>query len=123
MAHKKYYGYKPKFEHYQVVLYEKKGKVGDEINIVFTNGRCSINHYYWGSELDYEYNRDGEVEHNLSFDEENTKLLMLRTGTKNGKDLMDAMYQRFNKEKYNAASKIREWCDKKGIRYNTHVWY
>lgn len=123
MAHKKYYGYKPKFEHYQMVLYEKKGKVGDEINIVFTNGKCSINHYYWCSALDYEYSRDGEVEHNLSFDEENTKLLMLRTGTKNGKDLVDAMYQRFNKEKYNAASKIREWCDKKGIRYNTHVWY
>ena len=31
MAHKKYYGYKPKFEYYQVVLYEKEGKVGEKI--------------------------------------------------------------------------------------------
>lgn len=64
MAHKKYYGYKPKLEHYSVVLHEEEGEVGDLLDFVYEDGRCGMNHYYWGSEIDYEYNRHGEVEHN-----------------------------------------------------------
>lgn len=123
MAHKKYYGYKPKFEYHQVVLYEKKGKMGEKIDFVYDNGRCFIYHYYWGSEMEYEYNRDGEVEHIDTFDKENTKLMMLRTGTRNGKYLVEAIYQRFHNEKFNAVSKIREWCDKKGIKYHFEAWF
>lgn len=123
MAHKKYYGYKPKHEHYEVVLYEEKGKVGEHLDFVYEDGRCGMNHYYWGSELDYEYNRHGEVEHNYIWDEENTKKLMLRTGTKTGKALVNAIYERFHSQKSFADHSIRDWCEKKGIKYDFQVWY
>lgn len=96
MAHKKYYGYKPKHEHYSVVLHEEEGEVGDLLDFVYEDGHCGMNHYFWGSEIDYEYNRHGEVEHNYIWDEANTKLLMLRTGTINGKALVNAIYERFH---------------------------
>ena len=97
MAHKKYYGYKPKHEHYSVILHETGTKVGDILDFVYEDGRCGMNHYYWGSEIDYEYSRRGEVEHNYIWDKKNTKKLMLRTGTKNGKALVEAIYERFSK--------------------------
>lgn len=118
MAHKKYYGYKPKHEHYSVILHEIGTKVGDIIDFVYDDGRCGMNHYYWGSEIDYEYNRHGEVEHNYIWNEENTKKLMLRTGTKNGKTLVEAIYERFSKYKGSADFYIRQWCENKGIEYD-----
>ena len=123
MAHKKYYGYKPKHEHYSVVLHEKEGEVGDLLDFVYEDGRCGMNHYYWGSEIDYEYNRHGEVEHNYIWDEENTKLLMLRTGTKNGKALVNAIYERFHEHQGSADFYIRQWCEKKGIKYEFRAWF
>jgi len=117
MAHKKYYGFKPKYEHYEVVLYEVKGKVGELLDFVYENGRCGMNHYYWGSEIDYEYNCRGEVEHNYIWDEENTKKLMLRTGTKNGRELVNDIFNRFHGERGNADSKIIQWCESKMIKY------
>ncbi len=45
MAHKKYYGYQPKWEHYETVLYQKEGAVGSMIDFVYDNGRCGMNHY------------------------------------------------------------------------------
>lgn len=123
MGHKKYYGYKPKHEHYEVTLYEKEGKVGELLDFVYEDGRCGMNHYYWGSEIDYEYNRRGEVEHNYIWDEENTKKLMLRTGTKNGKDLVKAMYERFGIKGSSADFYIRKFCEEKDIKYDFQVWY
>ena len=123
MPHKKHYGHKPKHEHYEVVLHEEKGKIGDFLDFVFEDGRCGMNHYYWGSKTDYEYNRHGEVEHNYIWDEENTRKLMLRTGTKNGKDLVAAIYERFHKHEGNADFYIIEWCEKKGIQYDIRVWF
>ena len=120
---RKYYGYKPKYEHYTVVLYENNKKVGEEIFFVYDNGKCSVHHLYWGSKMEYEYNRDGFVEHIDYFDAENTKLLMLRTGAKSGRDLVEEMYKRFHKEKSNAVSKIREWCDLKGIKHHFDAWF
>lgn len=123
MSHKKYYGYKPKHEYYSVVLHERKSKVGDLLNFVFEDGCCGMNHYYWGSEIDYEYNRHGEVEHNCIWDEANTKLLMLRTGTKNGKALVNAMYGRFHEYQGSADFHIRQWCEKKGIKCEFRAWF
>ena len=120
---RKYYRYKPQYEHYSVVLYENDDKVGNEIFFVYDNGRSSIHHIYWGSEMEYDYNRDGVVEHVDYFNAENTKLLMLRTGTKNGKALVEEMYKRFHAAGYNAVTKIREWCDSKGIEYDFQAWY
>ena len=123
MGHNKYYGYKPKHEHYSVVLYEAKGKVGELLDFVYEDGRCGMNHYFWGSEIDYEYNRHVEVEHNHIWNEANTKLLMLRTGTKNGKDLVNAIYNRFHFHKGSADSFIRRWCDAKNITYDFQAWF
>ena len=123
MSRKRYYGYKPPYEYYDVVLYEKKSNVGEKIFFVYDNGKCSIHHLYYGSEMEYEYNSDGEVEHIDTFNEENTKLLMLRTGTHNGRDLVNAIYQRFYQKESNAVSAIRAWCDQKNIKYIFHAWF
>ena len=123
MAHRKYYGYKPKYEYYSVVLFEKEGEVGQLLNFVYANGRCGMNHYYWGSDMDYERNRDGEVEHNFIWDEENTKKMMLRTGTKNGKDLVKAIYERFHAYGTFASNRIEDWCKKKNIEYDFRAWF
>lgn len=122
MGHKKYYGYKPKHEHYEVVLHEVEGKVGNLLDFVYDDGRCGMNHYYWGSEMEYEYNRHGTVEHNYVWDEENTKKLMLRTGTKNGKNLVAAIYERFHAHKGTADFYIKKWCEEKGIKYDFQMW-
>ena len=123
MGHKKYYGYKPPHEHYEVEFHKDMGKVGQSLDFVYDNGRCGMNHYYWGSEMDYERSRDGEVESHYIWDEENTKKLMLRTGTHNGKDLVKAIYERFKDKGTSADLCIREFCEKKGIKYDMQVWY
>lgn len=123
MGHKKYYGYKPPFEHYAVEFHRDTGKIGESLDFVYENGRCGMNHYYWGSEMEYERNKRGEVEANYIWDEENTKKLMLRTGTHNGKDLVKAMYERFGDKGSSADSYIRKFCEEKGIKYNMQVWY
>ncbi|MBQ4485347.1 MAG: hypothetical protein II934_10180 [Prevotella sp.] len=63
-----------KHEHYEVTIYEKKGIVGEHLDFVYEDGECGMNHYFWGSEIDYEYNRHGEVE--------KTGILMRRTPRK-----------------------------------------
>lgn len=63
------------------------------------------------------------MEHNHIWDKENTKKLMLRTGTKNGKDLVEAMYERFHEHKGSADFYIRQWCEKKGIKCDFRAWY
>ena len=123
MARNKNYGYKPKPEYYKAVLYERKGEVGQLLIFVYENGQCRMSNYHWGSEMDYEYSRDGEVEHNHIWDEENTQNLMLRTGTKNGKDLVKAIYERFHQHNSSADIYITQWCDKKGIKYYSQIWY
>ena len=123
MAHKKYYRYNPKHEYYSVVLHEKKGKVGDFLDFVYEDGRCGMNHYYWGGEVDFEYSRYGEVEHNYIWDEMNTKLLMLRTGTKNGNALVNAIYERFHEYLGSADIYIRQWCEKNNIIYDFRAWF
>ena len=118
MSNNKYNDYNPKHEHYETVLYKKEGQIGELLCFVYENGRCVMNHDYWGSELDYEYNRHGEVEHNYIWDEENTEKMMLRTGSRNGKELVEAIRDRFHIHGALADVKIREWCEEKDIRYS-----
>lgn len=120
---KNHTNYKPKHEYYSVVLYEKKGDVGELLDFVFEDGRCGMNHYFWGSETDYEYNQYGEVEHNYIWDKENTEKLMLRTGSKNGKDLVNNIYERFHANGSYADQLIKEWCKQKKILYVFQAWY
>ena len=74
-----------------MVLYEKEGKVGEKNNYVYDNGSCIIYHYSWG--MDNAYNHGGEVEYIATRDKGITTLLMLRTVTKGGKDLLNAIHQ------------------------------
>lgn len=123
MGHKKYYGYKPKHEHFETTLYKETGRSGELLTFIFEDGQCGMKHYFWGSDVDYEYSRDGEVEQIYIWDAENTKVLMLRTGTKNGEDLVNAISERFQKFKSDADSYILKWCDEKGIKYESRVWF
>lgn len=109
--------YPTDIEHYETVLYENSGDVGSMIVFVYENGRCSLNHLFWGSKMDYECDSHGEVEINYIWDETNTKLLMLRTGTKNGADLVQAIQERFRVSGSFADTEIKSWCDEKGIHY------
>ena len=77
----------------------------------------------WGAEEDWERSRDGEVEMNWYFDEENTKKIMLRTGTHSAKDMMQAMYERFGKYKDFADFHIEKWCNEKDIKFEYYVHY
>ena len=43
MGHKKYYGYKPPFEHYEVDFHKDTGKIGQSLDFVYENGRCGMN--------------------------------------------------------------------------------
>lgn len=109
-------------ELYSVVLYEVKGAVGEQLEFVYENGRCGMNHYFWGSELDFERSRSGEVEHNYIWDEEETRKLFARTGSKNGKELVQAIYDRFHTAKSFADKRFIDWCEEKGIQYDLRVW-
>lgn len=122
MAHK-YYGYKKPHVHYEVTFWADKSKEGIALYFIYDDGRCGMNKYYWGSDIDNEYNRRGEVEANYMWDEENTRKLMLRTGTHNGKDLVEAIYERFKQYKDSANTHICNWCDEKDIKYQKQVWY
>ena len=123
MGRKKYYGYKKPDEHYEVTFWADKGKQGTALYFIYDNGVCTMNKYYWGTETDYEYNKYGEVEANYFWNEKNTKKLMLRTGTHNGKDMVKAIYERFKQFKDCADTHICYWCDEKGIIYQKQVWW
>lgn len=112
-----------KKECFSVVLYKEEGKVGELLDFTYGDGCCYMDHLFWGSKVDYEYNKRGEVEQNYYWDEENTKLLMQLTKTRSGEALVKAIYKRFHKEKSNASTCIRTWCEKNNIEVNMQVWY
>lgn len=124
MSHKKYYGYKKPEEHYSIILNDDVGKsIETMLSIAYDNGKFSIVKVNWGTEEDYERSHNGEVEMNWCFDEENTKKLMLRTGTHNGKDMLRALYERFKEKADMADFYITKFCDEKEIKYTYNVFY
>lgn len=96
---------------------------GTMFAIKYRDGKFYMVKVNWGAEEDWERSRDGEVEMNWYFDEENTRKLMLRTGTHNARDMMQALYQRFGKYKGDASIHIEEWCQEKEINYSYYVHY
>lgn len=123
-ATKKYYGYKKLEEHYSEKLYDDASKkVGTMLAIGYDNGKFYIVKVNWGAEEDRERSRDGEVEMNWYFDEENTKKQMLRTGTRNGKDLIAEIAKRFRMHKGFVYSYITKFCDEKEVKYSYYVHY
>lgn len=127
MIHKRHYGYTKPTEHYSITFHDDvaDGYV-DEGTMLAIEYRCEkfyMVKVYWGAEEDWERSRDGEVEMNWRFDEENTKKIMLRTGTHNAEEMMQAMYERFGKYRDSADRLIEKWCQEKEIEYNYYVHY
>ena len=127
MGHKKYYGYKKPTEHYSVTFQDdtegRVKKVGTLLKGVYSDEVFNLVKVNWGSEEEYKRSRDGEVEMSWYFDEENTKKLMLRTGTHHARDMVQALYDRFAKYRGDADSHIIKWCDQKEIVYDYYVHY
>ena len=125
MGHKKYYGYKKPQERYSIKLHDDaaNSRVGTMFAIGYQDEKFYMEKLNWGAEEDWERSRDGEVEMTWSFDEENTKKIMLRMGTHNAKDMMQVMYERFGKYKAFADIYIEKWCKEKEIEYNYYVHY
>ena len=123
MGHKKYYGYKKPQERYSIKLRDDaaNSRVGTMLAIGYQDEKFYMEKLNWGAEEDWERSRDGEVEMTWSFDEENTKKIMLRTGTHNAKDMMQAMYERFGKYKALAHSHIKKCCQEKYTKYDYYV--
>lgn len=93
---RKYFGYKRLEEHYHAQLYnECAGKDGSMLAIAFDNGVFSVTRVFCGSDIDYEYSHEGEVEQSWYLNEENTNMLMLRTGTHNGRELIAELERRY----------------------------
>lgn len=127
MSNKKYYGYKKQTENYSITFHDDAagGRVdeGTLLTIEYLNEKFCMVKVSWGAEEDWERSRDGEVEMNWCFDEENTRKIMLRTGTHNAKEMMQAMYERFGKYKDSADHYIEKWCQEKEIEYSYYVHY
>lgn len=127
MSKKRYYGYKKRNEHYSIRFRDdaEKGKtdMGTLIAMEYGNGLFQLVKINWGAEEDYERSRDGIVEMYWLFDIENTKNLMLRTGTHDAKDMMNALYERFKCHADYADTYITKFCDEKDIKYTFRVYY
>ena len=128
MTRKKYEYRKPNDYCSETIYEETRDLEGDKtmgtlIKVVYWDECCQVVKVNWGTDIDYEYSRDGEVEMTLVFDEENTKKMMLRTGTHNGWDLLQAIYNRYKQHRGDADEYITRWCDEKDIEYNYAVFY
>lgn len=127
MGRKKYYGFKKPMEYYSVTFqddsWDKRASMGTLLVAGFLNGKFYMVKTNWGAEDDYARSREGEVEMNWHFDEENTKKMMLRTGTHNGWDLLQTIYNRYKQHRGDADEYITRWCDEKDIEYSYAVFY
>lgn len=127
MSHKKYYGYKKPQERYSIKFRDDSENAcaakGTLFSIGYRDEKFYMEKVNWGSVEDWECYGSGEVEMTWSFDEENTKKIMLRTGKHNAKYMMQAMYERFGKYKDFAHFHIEKWCKEKDIEYSYYVHY
>ena len=92
-------------------------KVGVMIALEYFDGRLNMVRVSWGPEEEWEHPMDGAVEQHWLFMEEETKQLMARTDTDNGKDLVQTLYNRFKDNAHDADFIIEEWCKAEGIDY------
>lgn len=127
MSNIRHYGYKKPTEHYSITFHDDAaGSCVDEgslLAIGYRDEKFYMVKVFWGAKEDWERSHYGEVEMNWCFDEENTKKIMLRTGTHNAKDMMQAMYERFGKYEDSADHHIEKWCQEKEITYCYYVHY
>lgn len=127
MGHKKYYVYKKTNESYSIKFRDDAENGNVEVGTLFAIGYQDGKFYMvklnWGAEEDCERSKDRKVEMNWCFDEENTKRIMLRTGTHNVKDMMQTIYECFCKYRDLADFHIEKWCKDNDIEYSYYVYY
>lgn len=127
MGKKRYYGYKRPGEHYSITFRNdaEKGKtdMGTLIAMEYDDGLFQLVKIYWGAEEDYERSRNGIVEMYWFFDIENTRKLMLSTGTHDAESMMKTLYERFRCHADFADTYIIKFCDEKDIKYTFCVYY
>lgn len=74
-------------------------------------------------EFEKEYSRDGEVESFVFFDVQNTNRLMRLLGATDNQGLAAALKRKFRRYGSDMKRKICDYCDEKGIKYQTEVYY
>lgn len=97
-------------------------RIGTSISAYIENGLLAIVQVDWGG-ITYEYSRDGEVERYLLFDLENTNKLAKSLQARQDEAFVCKLAERFGRYKSLAKHEICKYCDKREIRYKTHVYY
>lgn len=107
---------------YECMLYELRGVSIDEfIHAKYRNKCFHVLHNICGGSVNERYG-DYDIEHFLDLDEENTRKMMLRTGSHDGESLIKAIKNRFGSHGAKAMKRIEEFCQEKGIEYKTSVY-
>lgn len=107
---------------YECMLYEHCGASTDEfIQAKYSNKYFHVIHNICGDPVNEDYG-DCDIENFLDIDEENTKKLMLRTGSHDGESLIKSIKNRFSSHGARAMKRIEEFCQEKGIDYKTSVY-
>lgn len=88
---------------------------------MYEEGIFVFKRFYWGADIDYEYDMHGQVEKEYIFNKERTKKLMLRVGARNGKELMDQIVKRFKDKGINVHWEFEKFCKKKGLEYQVYI--
>lgn len=92
-------------------------KVGVVIAIEFDRGQLSMIRVNWGPEEGWECPFDGAVEQHWLFSKEETKKLMQLTRSSNGRELVNAVYDRFKNNAHEADHDIIKWCQEEKVEY------
>lgn len=127
MSYKKYKKFLERLQYqssptHSCILYQREGISADEfIEATYSNKCFQVLHNVCGESVKEDYG-DWDLEHFMTLDEENTKLLMLRTGSHDGAGLIKEIEKRFASAGYLAKKKIEDLCKAKGITYSEHCY-
>lgn len=127
MSYKKYKKFLERLQYqssstHSCILYQREGISADEfIEATYSNKCFQVLHNVCGESVKEDYG-DWNLEHFMTIDEENTKLLMLRTGSHDGAGLIKGIEKRFASAGYLAKKKIEDFCKAKGITYSEHCY-
>ena len=107
---------------YECMLYKYHDAATDEfIQAKYSNNCFRVLHNICAVSANEHYG-DYDTEHFWNFDEENTKKLMLRTGSHDGESLIKSVKMRFGQYGSHAAKRIEEYCKKNEIEYKESIY-
>ena len=127
MSYKKYKKFLERLQYqssptYSCMLYEREGIFADEfIEATYSNNCFRVLNNICAVSANEHYG-DYDTEHFWNFDEENTKKLMLRTGSHDGESLIKSIKMRFGQYGSHAAKRIEEYCKKNEIEYKESIY-